>query len=286
MGDICFNGKWASDYGITVEKLPSRPMTKRQYTSTAVPGRTGNVLAPESYFSNISQPYEVWIKPRFSETMTDGAANRLAEWLYASDPFDGADADGYLWIEDTYSPTVMRRAIISSVSEIQTAWNKAGRCTITFEEKPQKYSKSGLEWPSTPQQQEYIDNPSKFPAKPLFRVELYYDADAQAYEAGEFYFQNFNHGHAGDLHFVCFDPPTQVETPDPEIGNIYVDSETMEIYRVYSSTGKVNAASECYIEETTTLALPPNFPMLYGGESSWIASTDCDVYVMRRDWTL
>lgn len=287
MGDICFNGRWASDYGITVEKYPARPMTKRQYGSTAVPGRTGNVLTPENYFNNISQSYEVWIKPRFSETMTDGAANRLAEWLYAFDPFAGATDDGYFWIEDTYSPTVRRRAIVSSVSEISTAWNKAGRCTITFEEKPQKYNVNGLSFPDTPDSDTWIYMPGIYNSQPLVKVIMNYDSVNEYYEPCSVNFHNVLHDPTRpEVRVVVYKPIPADEDTD-ENKTLYIDCESCQIYSLPGGGAKINRAQYCYVEVPTTGAVSPCFPYLWGRNvANWIGINNCDAYVMRRDFTL
>ena len=286
MGDLCFNGRWASDYGITVERLPSRPMTKRQYSSTAVPGRIGNVLTPENYFSNISQPYNVWIKARTGETMTDEAAARLAEWLYVNDPFRGATADGYFWIEDTYSPSVKRRAILSDVSTVESAWNKAGRTVITFEEKPQKFNKDGLVFPDVADSDTWLTNYSKFDAAPLVKLVLNYDSVNQEYETGSVNFYNsLDDPNRPQVRVVVYKPiPSGDE--DDSVGTLYIDCESCEIYSLPGGGAKLNRAQYCYVEEPTTGAASPTFPRLWAGISTWIGINNCDAYVMRRDFNL
>lgn len=286
MGDICFNGRWASDYGITVERLPNRPMTKRQYSSTAVPGRTGNVLTSENYFSNVLQPYQIWIRPPYGDTMTDGGAARLAEWLYADDPFDGSDADGYFWIEDTYSRSVKRRAIVAEVSELETAWNKAGRCTVTFEEKPKKYNKDGLVFPDTPDSDTWMYLPGPYNAQPLVKLVMTYDEDNEVYLPCSVNFHNvLQDSRRPEVRVVVFNPP-ETDEPSDEMATIYIDCETCEIYSLIGGA-KVNRMNRCYVEEPTTGAVSPCFPYLWGrNAANWIGINNCDAYVMRRDFNL
>ena len=141
-----------------VEYYPERHIPRRKYEAAAIPGRNGNILFPQSAFENEPRSYSVYISAQ--KTKLHGIINKIAEWLLAP---------GYGRLEDTYDPEVFRLACYVGDTDIDNIFDEFGRTTLNFDCMPQKFLKSG-EYPIVLSTAGTLINPTKWPAKPLIKV--------------------------------------------------------------------------------------------------------------------
>lgn len=129
MNTFTYNGTTSSTYGIFIEHRPVMSFPKRVIESIAVPGRSGNLLFDTGAYENVTVTYQVAYKGSVRPTGVD-----IATWLYQND---------YLDLTDTYEPSYFRKAVYVSPLNVTDIINVAGRATITFDCKPQRYLLSG-----------------------------------------------------------------------------------------------------------------------------------------------
>lgn len=125
-----YNGTSSSTYGIFIEHRPVMSFPKRVIESISVPGRSGNLLFDTGAYENVTLTYQVAYRGSVRPTGVD-----IATWLYQND---------YLDLTDTYEPSYFRKAVYVSPLNVTDIINVAGRATITFDCKPQRYLLSGL----------------------------------------------------------------------------------------------------------------------------------------------
>lgn len=130
MNTFTYNGTSSSTYGIFIEHRPVMSFPKRVIESIAVPGRSGNLLFDTGAYENVTLTYQVAYRGSVRPTGVD-----IATWLYQND---------YLTLTDTYEPSYFRKAVYVSPLNVTDIINVAGRATITFDCKPQRYLLSGL----------------------------------------------------------------------------------------------------------------------------------------------
>lgn len=169
MGVITFNNLSSSTYGILVEHPPGYHIPERDYEYIHVPGRNGDLLIDKGSYQNARREYEI----AFGDLDTDYAtmANRVSEWLHSP--------SGYARLEDTYEPDFYRMASYVDEVDIENILFHAGRATIEFNCKPQRYYKSGdtTTTITTKNSSGYLvfqqTNPSRHEALPYIKVTGY-----------------------------------------------------------------------------------------------------------------
>ena len=62
MGDFFFNGRWASDLGLTVERYPRQGVPEKSLTTYQIPGRSEPLTQWDGSFKTFVQRYECWFK--------------------------------------------------------------------------------------------------------------------------------------------------------------------------------------------------------------------------------
>ena len=129
MNTFTYNGTTSSTYGIFIEHRPVMTFPKRVIESISVPGRSGNLLFDTGAYENVTLTYQVAYRGSVRPTGVD-----IATWLYQND---------YLDLTDTYEPSYFRKAVYVSPLNVTDIINVAGRATITFDCKPQRYLLSG-----------------------------------------------------------------------------------------------------------------------------------------------
>lgn len=128
-----FNGKSSLDYGVRIEKYPSRTYPERIYDRYSVPGRSGEIVYDTKAYKNVIQSYECYFK---NDSVSSYEMERyITEWLLR--PI------GYQFLEDSYDPSVLRKAIYAGPAEVSSFFAKYGRCTLEFNCQPQRWMKSG-----------------------------------------------------------------------------------------------------------------------------------------------
>ena len=103
---------------------------------------------------------DINIETRGLGTFTE-KMNAIAEWLHS--------ASGYARLEDTYEPDHYRMAYYSESLSIENLFNEAGKATLNFVCKPQRYLKSG-ETPVTFTAAGIIQNGTGFASSPILKV--------------------------------------------------------------------------------------------------------------------
>lgn len=161
MGVIIYNGMSSSDLGVQVEKFPNYSMPEKEYDIIHVPGRNGDVLFDKGTFKNVKRDYEISVATLHDDFYK--VINPVAEWLHSS--------SGYTTLEDSYEPEFYRLAVFRESNNFENILNGAGRATISFDCKPQRFLKSG-DVPITVSSNTDITNDTGFSSLPIISVGL------------------------------------------------------------------------------------------------------------------
>lgn len=159
MGIVIFNNVSSADYGILVEHPPGYQTPQRDYEKVHVPGRNGDLIIDSGSYQNVPRSYDIAfgnLEKRF-----EAMANKASEWLNS--------ADGYAKLEDTYEPEYYRLALYQESVNFENILRHAGRATINFDCKPQRFLKAGddvIEINSTTT----LRNPTFHVAEPIITV--------------------------------------------------------------------------------------------------------------------
>lgn len=133
MGVIIFNGVSSEQYGIVVESYPDYETPEKDYELTHVPGRNGDVIIDKGSYKNSNRTY--YIAAGSANGNFVNIANNIASWLLPN--------KGYCRLEDSYEPSYYRIAMYKDSGVITNVLNNAGRISINFYCKPQRFLKSG-----------------------------------------------------------------------------------------------------------------------------------------------
>lgn len=133
MGIVIFNGVSSQDYGIQVEHPPEYQTPARDYEVIHIPGRNGDLVIDSGSYQNVNRSYQIAIGSM--EKDFTSMANAIAEWLHS--------VSGYARLEDSYEPEYYRMAMFQNEVAIENIMQHAGRTTIDFNCKPQRFLKSG-----------------------------------------------------------------------------------------------------------------------------------------------
>ena len=152
-----FNGESSLDHGIYVGGQGTYNAPQRDVSKISVPGRNGDLIKDNGRWLHIEVPYNIVIMKDFLDR-----TDEIRAWL--NEPVD------YCRLEDTYHPDSYRLARFAGPVEFETAaFNNAGKATVIFDCKPQRFLKSGeMLLPQT--KNTMIFNPTRFPSRPLIRV--------------------------------------------------------------------------------------------------------------------
>ncbi len=159
MGVIIFNGVSSLDCHVQVEHPPGYETPERDYEVTHVPGRNGDILMDKGSFKNVTRTYQIAVCG--SAESFAGMANQVSEWLHS--------VAGYARLEDSYEPEYYRIAMYEGSVEIENLFAKAGRASISFNCKPQRFLKSGEQTVRFVGKGK-IFNPTRFMALPVITV--------------------------------------------------------------------------------------------------------------------
>ena len=135
MGVIIFNDISSRDYDIQVEKLPDYETPEKDYDIIHVPGRNGDLIIDKGSYKNTLRRYQLSVGSLTKDFVS--MANAISEWLHS--------ASGYARLEDSYEPEYYRMAIYKDSGLIENLLGSAGRTSIAFNCKPQRFLKSGDE---------------------------------------------------------------------------------------------------------------------------------------------
>lgn len=128
---LTFGGRDSRDFGVYISGQGTFSAPEKAYTFYAIPGRSGDLIGNERRLENIQVSYECFIYSNFSQNIADFRTYLLS-------------LDGYQELTDTYHPDEFRLACFAGPLEPEvTKKNDAGRFTLTFNCKPQRYLYSG-----------------------------------------------------------------------------------------------------------------------------------------------
>lgn len=159
MGIIMFNGVSSEDYGILVEHPPGYQTPERNYEVTHIPGRNGDVLYDTGSYNNAERTYEIAFGNLIDNYFTQ--ASRVSQWLH--------EPVGYARLEDSYEPDVYRMGYFKDSVDFENILSHAGRATIKFDCKPQRYLKIGEDTVNVVNNTN-VFNPTVNVAKPLIKM--------------------------------------------------------------------------------------------------------------------
>jgi phage-related protein len=159
MGVIIFNGMSSADCGISVEKPPNYEIPERNYLIRHVPGKNGDILIDTGSYSNVTRTYDISVGNLGMSF--DALANIISEWL--------TSPNGYARLEDSYEPNYFRMAVYKDSLTIENILQHAGRASLSFYCKPQRYLKTGEEAPIYSGAATLV-NPTKFSSLPLITI--------------------------------------------------------------------------------------------------------------------
>ena len=159
MGVILLNGRSSADIGLVVERPPDYEMAEKDYEIVPVPGRNGDIIIDKGGYKNVERSYDVAIGAEGANFAL--LAAKITNWLYSN--------VGYVRLEDSYEPDYFKMARLAQNEPIINILQQAGRATITFDRKPQRFLKSG-EGSVILSSGMKMSNPTPFVALPLLKV--------------------------------------------------------------------------------------------------------------------
>lgn len=244
MGVIIYNGMSSDELGIKVEKFPNYNMPEKEYDIVHVPGRNGDVLFDKGTFKNVTRDYEISVATLHNDFYR--VINPIAEWLHSS--------SGYTTLEDSYEPDFYRLAVYRESNHFENILNGAGRATISFDCKPQRFLKSG-DTPITVSSNTSLDNTTGFASLPIINVTM-------------------GRNQSGTLRIGHYVALIHAQDEDDTF-NLTINSEIQD---VYSNTLNCNSMVEFNAGE---------FPVLEPGSSSIIFTGGItSVQIIPKWWTI
>ena len=241
LNGFSLGGKCSQDYGLIMTEPPHIVIAEREVETISVVGRSGNLMVDKGRYKNVTIPYKCAIIPE-GQTLRDAAVS-AAELL--------RPMAGYLRLENTFHPESYRMARISSQISIESIVEQAGRFTVNFDCKPQRFLKSG-EFPIAYESAGELFNPTMETALPLITV--YGTGPGEVSVGG-----------------------VTVEIKEIE-DQITLDCDLQQAYRQVADSGPENYNGKIYA---------PNFPALQPGTNG-ISFTGgiTKVEIIPRWWTL
>ena len=159
MGVIFFNGVSSEELGIVVEHPPNYEIAKRRYETIQVPGRNSDIIIDNNCFDNVDRTYDIAIGQEGGDFTV--FASRMADWL--------SSGSGYCRLEDTYEPEYYKMAVMSDPGEVINILQQAGRTTVTFNRRPERFLKMGERFVDV-YNGSILTNPTKYVAKPIIEL--------------------------------------------------------------------------------------------------------------------
>lgn len=161
MGVIMFNNQSSHDLGIKIERFPNYETPEKDYDVIHVPGRNGDVIIDKGTFLNVPRRYQISVATTGNDFYK--VINPIAEWLHSS--------SGYARLEDSYEPDYYRLAVYRESNSIENIFDDAGRATISFDCKPQRFLKSG-DIPVAFYENGSLRNPTNFSSFPIISLKI------------------------------------------------------------------------------------------------------------------
>lgn len=125
-----FGGINCESMGMIVEKYPDRVFPQRKQTVYSVPGRSGDLIVDENAYTNVIQPYQVYVREGGGRTMQQ-RLTEIGAWLLGT--------AGYQELRDSYDTSIYRKARVANAMEFLNSLNRFGKATIQFDCQPQRF---------------------------------------------------------------------------------------------------------------------------------------------------
>ena len=241
---LTFDGVSTAEFGVWISGGGTFDAPARDIETISVPGRNGDLYFDNGRYRNITVSYPAFISNRFQPRIDDFRA-----WLCSH--------VGYYRLEDTYHPDEYRMAMFKGSVSVSTApRNIAGRFTLSFDCKPQRWLKSG-ENAITYTANGHIYNPTRYNAKPLYHF----------------------YGTPGNNVAFNINSSQQIGFIMPTGGELYLDVETGEAYLPDGT----NANNLIAYAETNVNHQPPE---IMPGDNTVLMWALSRVDITPRWWTL
>lgn len=156
---IMFNGRSSLDYGIVVETPPNYEIAERDYDIIHVPGRSGDLSFDSGSYKNVNREYQIAFGSYDKDFIE--MANKVPEWLHS--------VSGYARLEDSYEPEYYKIAMYNESLDVQNILRHAGRVTISFNRKPQRFLKLGDQFVVF-NTNGVLRNPTNFKSEPIITI--------------------------------------------------------------------------------------------------------------------
>lgn len=242
MNAFSLGGEFSEDYGIIMTAPPDLVTAERDVERFSVSGRNGDLVVDKGRYKNVTISYKCAVVPSDGEDYREMAIH-VAELL--------RPACEYQRLENTYDPWHFRMARVSSQVSIESIVEQAGKFTVNFDCKPQRFLVSG-ESKVTYESAGTIVNPTSETAIPLITV--------YGTEAGEVSVAGVT---------------VQIKEIQDQIT---LDCDIQDAYRQVADSGPENCNGKIYA---------PEFPVLQPGVNG-ISFTGgiTKVEIIPRWWTL
>lgn len=158
MNSFTYNGKSSALFGLLVNNVTNFGSPSRVVEKIQVPYRNGDLLIDTGAYNNYIVTYDVALI-----TNTIANTRAIASWLLSP--------QGYCELTDTYNANEFRMAAYyDELSFEMEHLNRYGRCTISFDCKPQRYLNSGTTATTITNGSQTFNNPTNFEARPLLVI--------------------------------------------------------------------------------------------------------------------
>ena len=175
MGDenrITYNGVDLRTLGLYASGDKAFKSPKKDYEKISIPGRSGDLIYWNGRYENVDVSYSVIYLPTplYSSTDTRSPEEKYRENMRA---IRGTllSPNGYVRIEDCYNPDEYRLGVFTGPLDVDTGLLQAGKGTLTFNCRPERYLKSGDEAIEVQlgETAQTVTNPTFFPSKPILK---------------------------------------------------------------------------------------------------------------------
>ena len=163
-----FNDKKLYDIGAVLMENPHYTLSVKELDFTALPGKSGDIIADKNRFKNSSISYKVSSMPLLCSYTEQEFVYVLSEWLLTS--YD------YKILRDTYNPGYFRKAICTDIANPTVEASGVVWTTVTFNCDPFRYSYLGLQSVTFNSNSNFrienvtFRNPEKWESEPIIEI--------------------------------------------------------------------------------------------------------------------
>ena len=236
LNHFTFGGIDSRDYGIFILSSNSYDSPKRKTTAYSIPGRDGDIIVDEGYYSNVDITYKVRIS--INKLLANSPNTNIAYALDSIKDCFYSIIGEYAELRDSYNPTYYRLGCFSGGFEFLSYKRTKDfiDTDITFSCKPYRYREDGKEVIEMTNSSIDIFNPEKYSSLPIIHITKGTGDSAQLTLNGNSYYFNFS---------------------GLNIPSVDIDSENQIVYHL---------GTNYYSKYTPAMAR--NFPVLVSGTTT------------------